>query len=325
MPAAFEAEYRPMRRPARFGSFVLNIGSALLIFATLSLCCGVAFGAASQVMLFRHYLFAECLFYARSDTVQTFFTTLPLLLLSLPARRGHTWLAAVAGVSAALAFQTRLNGGAALLMAIAFLALRDSRDWRALIKILIVVLTFAVVSVAINPFYWAVPRDASGIPEELSLKEPLPLRVIHRVEVQVDDLRVLLDGVEPQWKLNTVVSRVRFTSSVLFSGLAGMAVAGGLIIGLVTMGKMTADQRSIMAWAVTGILVIAVWIPLAWDPDLLMVLPAVVAAASVGYCGGIGCLAERIRSSRKEYVQFEDDVQHLEGGRPGCKRQGVAP
>jgi hypothetical protein len=282
MPAQFEAEYLPMRRPARIASYLLNASTAILLFGVLLWLQGIAPAVLSQFLLFRHYLFGEALFYARSDTVQTFVTAVTIAALLCCVARHSVVCASLAGVFAALAFQTRLNGGVALAMCFAFL-LSAGLQRRSLIACAgALSAAFAVVSIAVNPYYWATPRFAPDVPPAL-LHDTLPWRIVTRFLLQIRELRTLLGGVPPEWHLISIPSRLAFTVSVLFSGKSGVLLAIGIVLSLAMMKVLTATERAMLAWAIAGIVVVAVWIPLRWDMYLLLIVPPAVIASSTGY------------------------------------------
>lgn len=284
MPDEHAAEYLPMRRPARLASFFANVLTAAILFVVLMRAHGIAVALLSQLLLFRHYLFASALFYARSDTVQTFLTTATLApLVFLPARSG----AAVAAVFAALAFQTRVNGAVALLMCLAFLIVRAPRERQTWIAVAILVVVFGIAGVAANPYYWAEPRAAVGIPESILAEEILPMRVLHRAQLQLTELRQLLGGVDAQWHIPSIGGRIAFTARSLFSGLSGLLIAAGILLALLTLRAASPRERATIAWALTGIVAIAAWMPLRWDYYLLLIVPPAVVAASTGYAAAL--------------------------------------
>jgi hypothetical protein len=290
MPEAFATEYLPMRRPARIASFVLNLLTAVMVFAVLLRLQGLGVAALSQILLFRHYLFVEALFYARSDTIQTCLTLLtvvPLLMCVAPASRPARALAPafVAGALAALAFQTRLNGGVALVMGVAFLAAYAPMKRRTILLVVTAVVAFVLVAVAVNPYYWANPRPAAGVPSDYSVLQSLPVRVVHRFVLQGKDLVALSEGVPPEWHIRSPAKRVLFTASVLGSGKAGALTMAGLLLAIVLAMKRSSQpaHRALVAWGLAGLLVMAVWIPLRWDIYLLIVVPPAILVASLGF------------------------------------------
>jgi hypothetical protein len=291
MPAQFAAAYLPMRRPARIASYLANASTAVLLFGVLLWMQGIAPAVLSQFLLFRHYLFAEALFYGRSDTVQTFLTAATIAALLCCVTRRSPLFAALAGVFAALAFQTRLNGGVALLMCAAFLLSCGLRGRRLVACAGALTAAFAVVSIVVNPYYWAAPRYAPDVPPEL-LHDTLPWRIITRFLLQVRELRTLLGGLTPEWHLNSIPARLAFTASVLFSGNSGVLLAIGIVLSFVMMKMLTATERAVLWWAVTGIVIIAFWIPLSWDMYLLMIIPPAIIVSAAGYGAAVRRLIE---------------------------------
>lgn len=301
MPVKFATEYQPRLRPARIASFVFNLLTAVTVFGVLLRLQGLGTAVLSQGLLFRHYLFVHALFYARSDTIQTFFavsTVVPLLLCLHVSRLSRAVPAALlAGTLAALSFQTRLNGGVALIMCLAFLLAGVPIRKRTALLGATVVAAFVVVSIGVNPYYWATPALFAELPATLTEPQALPLRIARRFEIQVHDLVTLSAGVPVEWHMNSFRERLPFTASVLGSGKAGWITMAGLVLalGLALSRRGGTTERALVAWAVSGLLVMAFWIPLRWDVYLLIVLPSSILVAS----SGIGLLlrkaADRLR------------------------------
>ena len=299
MPPEFAAEYLPRLQPARLASFGCHVLTALILFAVALRTTGPLAAVASQIILFRHYLFATTIFYARSDTLQTLCatSTIVLLLVCVSVSRKPAMLTAatLAGVLSALAFQTRLDGGVVLLMSASFLIAHDYRQPRRVASCLAAMtVAFLVVAVGINPYYWAIPYPAFGVPSIFLTPDPLPSRIVHRYLQQFADLRSLLSFVEPQWHLDSIPQRVAFAASVFFSGKAGIATLVGWLLAVVAMLRrlLTSHERATLAWAFTGVSAITIWIPLSWDFYLLIVLPAGVLGCAVGYGASIRWLLD---------------------------------
>ena len=264
-----------------------NALSAVIIFAVALRFQGILAGALTQFLLVRHFLFGTALFYARSDALQTVCATATIIPLLLCVAAARTWgalvAASIAGGLAALAFQTRLDGGVVLLMCIAFLVAHGPRNRRAALCVVVLALAFGIASLAIYPFYWAEPRPAEGVPSVYLVHEPLPTRIVHRFALQVSDLRMLAAEVEPKWRLDSLPQRVRFAASVFASGKAGLLTLAGWCLVLALTRALPANERAIAAWAGTGIVVMALWIPLSWYIYLLIVLPAWVLGGALGF------------------------------------------
>jgi hypothetical protein len=277
MPSGFARAYLPMRRAARVAVLAANMLMAAAIAAILLRIAGLVPALLSQLILFRHFLFAEHLFHARSDIAETFLTfatIVPLMLWARARRRGSELsLAAAAGAIAALAFQTRLNGGVAVVMCMAFMLAYAPRRVAAAGAVLVT--AFVFVAVIVNPFYWA----ATAI-----LPSPaLPLRIVDRFRIQVADLRTLLRAVGPEWHLHSLSARFAYAASILFSGKAGIALALCMVLALAmaVAQRLEAMERAVVAWAVVDLAVTALWIPLRWENYLLIALPPLVLAGGV--------------------------------------------
>ncbi len=107
LPAAFAKEYEPMRRPARLAAHGAMLLIAVIVFAVLLHLYGLVPALLSQVALFRHFLFGQLLFSARSDELEALLTMATVVPLAMLASQKRLWsqlaLSGVAGVLAALA------------------------------------------------------------------------------------------------------------------------------------------------------------------------------------------------------------------------------
>ncbi|HEX2834959.1 MAG TPA: hypothetical protein VHW00_18235 [Thermoanaerobaculia bacterium] len=288
-PPHLRSIYEPMLVPARRAALLCNVISAMVVVWLLLRWCGAGAALLAGVVFARHYLMATYVSYARSDALQTCAMTLTLLPLASLWRnsrsRGAYAAAAVAGVLAAICFQTRLNGllclGAAGLVLIV-LALRD-RDVRPLVLAAIVVFVCVAVSLVSNPFYWAQPSRVDGLPVIYQRHEPLALRVMTRFHAQMQELRMLMKEFGPS-TLRSLAERGRFTARVLFSGVAGKVILGGILAGaLAAFFRRPPHAVFAWLWGLSALVVFALWIPLAWDPYVLLIFPSIVLMAAVGW------------------------------------------
>jgi len=189
-------------------------------------------------------------------------------VFAAPNGRAAMLIAPFAGLLCAMAFQTRLNGGIAL--AAAIIVLLVSKRWKAAV---IVAATFAIASIAMNPYYW---------PD-----------VIGRFDQQVSDLRTILgaltrDGVRvPLWAADsparapiewTTFAKLRFTWITLGGALLVSAVAGCFF---------ARRQRGMLIWCAVVIIGTFIWLPLPWPRYLLVQLPPLTLLAGIGYAAGV--------------------------------------
>lgn len=279
--------YAPMLHPARRAALVCNIISWMAIAWLLLRGHGLGAALLASAIFVRHYLPVTFITQARSDALQTCSFTLALLAVGPVWRGARGWRSVVAaifaGVFAAICFQTRLNGllalggvGAALVV----LAARRRDRW-PLVLALIATLTCGMVAVASNPYYWAQPDSTQGLAGVTAAREALPLRVVTRFRAQVAQLDHLLED-HSYAALHSPLDRVRFTARVLFSGVAGMILAAGLsaAVVLLVLRRGRESFHFACAWTFPVILVFALWLPLAWDTYVLMILPSAVLVAA---------------------------------------------
>jgi hypothetical protein len=246
------------------------------------------------LLLWRHYLFWGLVGQARSDALETLAVTATLPILAVLWRRDdripRAWLCwgGVLGLLSAIAFQTRLNGLIAFGMVMVVLGADylTRRRRGPLIGGAAACAVFLVVSVALNPFYWANPKPESASLVAMTADGALPVRVIHRFGRQVASLQRQLELQPERWRLRTVGSRIGFASSVLTSGKAGkVALLGALLLVPMMFRGQAEDRRAAQLVGLScGVMiaVFAVWVPLAWDPYVLVILPAWIAVGSAG-------------------------------------------
>jgi hypothetical protein len=287
-PPHLRATFEPMLQPARRAALLCNVLSAMVVLWLLLRWCGAGAALIAVFVLARHYLAASYVVYARSDALQTCAMTLTLLPVAAMWRNPRSRLAfgaaLLAGVFSAICFQTRLNGllalGAAGFVLIVLAA--RTRDLRPLLLAAIMVIVCGVVSIASNPYYWAEPSPPDAVPEVYRQSEPLPLRVITRFRVQIAELQLLLREAEG-WELPSIADRARFVARVLFSGLAGIAILFGLLAGAVAaFFRRSSTDVLAWSWGIPLILVFTLWIPLSWDPYVLLIFPTVVLLSAMG-------------------------------------------
>ena len=289
-PPHLMAVYGPMLRPARRAALLCNVISWMTITWLLLRWCGAGAALIAAAIFTRHYLPVSLFAHARSDALQTCAFTLTLLPLAAiwraPRSRSAFAMAALAGVFAAVSFQTRLNGllalGGAGIVLIA-LAVRE-RDRRPLVLLLLATITCATVALVSNPYYWAEPLPTPGVAAAYLEHEPLPIRVVSRLRIQVADLQSLLH-VHAYDALSSPADRLRFVAGVLFSGVAGLLMLGGAAAACILLFARTRRSTLLLPalWSIPVIGVFTLWLPLAWEPYILMIFPSAVLFAASGW------------------------------------------
>jgi hypothetical protein len=304
-PSEFDSILRPMLVPSRRAAMVFTAATAGVLFVVLWEAYGLMTALLALVLFFRHYLTPMIQTMANSDSVQVFLITAtvwPLWRLwRAPSHDG--WRPVVLGVAAgslsALAFQTRVSGllalgGTLVVLATLYLNSRSPALWRVAA---VAVMSCSLVSIAVNPYYWAQPRAGDDVPEEYRTASALPLRPIIRLRLQIRDLKRLLDGQDERSKLRTLTERIRFVAQVLSSGKAGLiAVTGALMAGgLAVAGRLPAWSGSVFlcVWGGSMIAALTVWLPLSWDKYVWVALPPLVAIGAAGWSEAVALVRPR--------------------------------
>ncbi|HEX9985808.1 MAG TPA: hypothetical protein VGF69_21290 [Thermoanaerobaculia bacterium] len=282
--------YGPMLRPARRAVLLCNVISWMAVTWLLLRWYGAGAALLAAAIFTRHYLPHTFYASARSDALQACSFTLTLLPLAVLWRgvrgRGAVFAAVLIGVFSAVSFQTRLNGllafgGAAVVLIV--LAIRQ-RDRRPIVLLALATVTCAGFALLSNPYYWARPQAAPGVAAAYLVDEPLPLRAVTRFRMQVADLGTLLQD-HAYAALPSPLDRGRFVARVLFSGLAGWLVLGGAIAALVLCLRRSTRDTLLLpcVWAVSVIGVFTLWLPLGWEPYVMMIFPTAVLLAASGW------------------------------------------
>lgn len=180
------------------------------------------------------------------------------------------------GVFAALAFQTRVTGVAALFaIAIATILRRDQtlRVKGAMMATQIV--TFGAVAVLVNPFYWGGRGRAS-----------LPATVFTRVTQQYQDLEMLNALVlERGGGFSSPGEKLRFVSEIIFGDLSGLALFGclGAAVVLLVVRRFRAPAEVQFLLTASALLVVTMLtlLTVAWPRHLLVLMPHLCMIAGV--------------------------------------------
>lgn len=285
-------EFDEVLLAARRVSMIATAGTAAVVFSVAAFAGGFAAGAIAAVLYLAHYLTATFSATAVYDPLLTFFialSALPLIhLTTTPSRRRLLLSAVAAGVFGAAAFQTRLSGllGIAVLLALFLAMWIASRRRDPIVFTLVAAGVFVVVSAAINPFYWAVPR--SGTAPVIGSDEALPLRISSRFGHQLAELSELLDRQSRnQEMLDSVGSKAQFAAEIALGDLTGMlALLGwGIATFFLATGRSIrrAPSTAVLVWSGLIIALLIVWIPLAWPRYMLAAIPALAIGGGAGW------------------------------------------
>jgi hypothetical protein len=278
-PTELSAPYRPMLHAVRFASTISIALAAAILTALLgryhgwiSAASAFAFLALSDIT---HTLEATAVF----DPLFALFFMTSIALMTALAARPSARRVAVAGISigvvTALAFQTRLNGLFAFLIAMPFLWVTLRRNMRQLLLATALATgVFAATTLILNPYYWSTP--ATRI-EPFSNQNGL-LRPIERLVQQRQDLLEIaapLRAMHPEGR--TVVERVQYLLEMMLSDLPGLlmvfsAFAGTIILG-VRWRTVTPPLRVAMLMSLAVAVTMVATLPLPWLRYLLVTVP----------------------------------------------------
>lgn len=218
----------------------------------------------------------------------------PLVALGSGRRSGRAvaGLSAAAGAASALAFDIRASGAIALAATVSVLALFTLRETRsrdagppgrrlaaAATRTLVpALLAFGLVAVALNPFYWGVPAGGSGG------AGALPLRVVRRLGMQLEDFRYLLSSIR-DGLLVGAGEKIGFAAEILCADLLALAMLLGAAVALylAARGELAKELLPVLAWSAVVVLGIVAWLPLAWPRYLLPTLPPLALAGGIGW------------------------------------------
>lgn len=282
-PPGREVPFRRALVPARIVSaccMALAIGIVVWMAAELE-------GRLAALLAFplfsRHYLTPTLAMTAVFDGLQVLFIVAAIALLAFPRER-IVPRAAVAGVVIALAFQTRLNGILAIVPAMLFVAFQVDVPWRKRnVAMATMLAACGVVSVAVNPFYWAAGRDGST----------LPWRIAQRVQGQFRDAHTIVSTYGAAMRPGGFVAKSRFALRVFGSGIAGKATLIGVLLAAVASIRRR-ELRAYLVAVAAFTIVFVLWLPLFWDRYLFPPLPLLAVVAAVGWTWCAQALAARL-------------------------------
>jgi 4-amino-4-deoxy-L-arabinose transferase-like glycosyltransferase len=286
-----ENHYRPTLVAIRFASlFASALTVALLVFSTAS-----AFGMIEAGIAALLYGLASLV--ATYSTAGVYDALLTLLIFSslLLLQRFTTedrriGSVVVLSIVCAFAFQTRLNGIVALVLALAALCilafLRRSR--RRLLEAAAVSALTLVLAVTINPYYWTVPHPAAGLPSELSRHAPLPLRIFERVKIQYRDAQLLVAGERKSQASLNIPQKFRFASEMIAGDVVGLLTIVGLILAAIRRRLLPHDdsneaRKLTIVWCAAAAVAVIVALPFAWPRYLFAAMPPIALIAGAGW------------------------------------------
>lgn len=298
-PRAVNARYARYLAPARRATLLATaLTAALLVWSAMRLHSMLA--AAGALFFFTlHHLtlgFGAIAVFDPLVALMGMAIVPPVWILWRGQGGIRRWIAAIAaGVICGLAIGIRFNGGVCLLFAAAVTLIAGARhrSRSTLVAGVIVVLTTAVVVVALNPYFWAAAPVGQGVAEEFSRNEALPLRVVNRFSYQLRDLSLLIAGLDGAL-MHSLTRRSGFFGLTMFGDVPGFLLWIGVSLGILLpllRRRVSDDLRFVWLWAAVVGGVTALWLPVAWQRYLMVALPP------LALMGGIG-LAEMVAAIR---------------------------
>ncbi len=288
---AQSAPYRALLIPARRAALAATALAAALVAFSAARAFGTGAAAAAALLFILSFPVWGWGATAVFDPflAAAFAATLPIAT-ALERRdgvRAAAALGAAAGIAGAVAFQIRLSGLVALgafLLAAAFSFRRELAKLAACAASSLA--AFAVVAVAINPFYWAAAAG-DGIPAALR-DGPLPGRIVGRIGLQVRELASLFALVAARNDtLRGPVEKLRFTAEIAFGDPAGIALLFGLLAfaGFAPWRARAASDagRALLIAAASLAAVYVAWLPLPWPRYVLPIMPLLATLGGIGW------------------------------------------
>lgn len=307
-PKPLSAPYRPLLPAVRFASAAATAMTAALVTGMLARSAGWVAAAAALWFFAMNGLTRQYGAQGVFDPLFAFFfmSTIALvtMLTGMKSWRRIAAVAAAIGLVTALAFQTRLNGLFALLVALPFvwLALR-STPRIAIAATAILACTFAVTTLAVNPFYWSMPAT----PLQPFSAHAGPSRPFERLLQQKHDLEALaLPLQEGRTFGRTPAEKVAYLFETMLSDVTGllmMAAAIGGIIGLALRWRSLVPQlRMAMLISLTVVFTMTATLPMPWGRYLVVVTGPLALAGGFGAAevarGFLGELRRAVAAAR---------------------------
>jgi 4-amino-4-deoxy-L-arabinose transferase-like glycosyltransferase len=303
-PPDLGRRYLPALVAARRVSVVATALTAIVLYLAARLLSGLGASLLAVALYLGNFLTQAFLATAVFDPLLTLFVTLtvlPLLPVWKDSRRDFWWCC-LAGTIAALAFQVRASGLialAAVVLALIVLSLRR-KSARPLLLAMAATATCLVVATIINPFYWAVPDDVI-LAEMLESDELLPLRVVKRYGIQIQDQQRILAEAQRRGGALRPAERPRFIAEMALADWAGMLSLIGLLLGLFLLARSPKGKRLLpaCAWGLPIILLTVLLLPLPWPRYVLVLVPPLALIGALGWAELLGQTIDALRSRRE--------------------------
>ena len=291
---ALSAPYRPLLSAARSVSAVATSLTAALLAAMLGRYHGWIAAVAACAFFSLNFLTRDYAATAVFDPLFTLFFALCIALAAAASSRRIVTSAVLIGIVTALAFQTRLNGLFAFLIAMPFLWMA-SRSRRA---IAIAASVFLAVTLILNPFYWS----TTTLPPFSSHEGPL--RPVQRLLQQKQDLERLAAPLqEARMEGGTLTGKVRYVLEMVMSYLSGLLLMVAAIAGLVMVALcrrlLAPAMRIALLMSLAVVATMVATLPLPWPRYLLVVIPPLALLAGFGVAELVKAGVQRI--TRKPY------------------------
>jgi len=295
-PEPLSAPYRPLLSAARAVSAVATALTAALLTAMLARYHGWIAAVAACAFFSLNFLTRDYAATAVFDPLFALFFTMCIALTAGASPRRTVTSAVSIGIVTALAFQTRLNGLFACVIAMPFLwiALRRRR------AITIAAAVFIGTTLTLNPFYWSTPPA----PLHPFSSHDGPLRPVERLLQQKQDLERLAAPLqETRTEGRGVGGNVRYLFEMVMSDLSGLLLMLGAGIGVVLLVMrwrlLAPAMRVAFLMSLAVIATMVATLPLPWPRYLLVVIPPLALLAGFGTGEMVNLCVQR--TTRKRY------------------------
>ncbi|HEU4889376.1 MAG TPA: hypothetical protein VFV49_15935 [Thermoanaerobaculia bacterium] len=299
---ALSAPYRPMLHAVRFASTLSIALTAALLTAILARYHGWVSAVSALA------------FFALNDVTRTFWATgvfdplltlffmvsvaLMTVLAAGPSARRAAIIGFAIGIVTALAFQTRLNGLFAFVIAVPFLWMTLRRTIRtAILATALATGAFVATTLILNPYYWSTP----AIPLAPFSGHAGPMRPVDRLVQQHQDLRSI--AIPWQYKRSearTLAEKMRFLFEMTLGELPGRLMVFGAATGVVLLPvrwrSVTPALRTALLMSLAVLITIVATLPMPWMRYLLVGVPPLALLAGFA-------TAEVLRASIREWRQ----------------------
>jgi 4-amino-4-deoxy-L-arabinose transferase-like glycosyltransferase len=274
---ALSAPYRPLLTATRSVSGVATALTAALLMVVLARYHGWVSAVAACAFFSLNFLTRDYAATAVFDPLFTLFFTACLALTAAASARRVMTPAVLIGIVTALAFQTRLNGLLAFVLAMPFLWMA-SRRVKALA---IAAAVFIAITLVLNPFYWS----TGAVPPFSSHNGPL--RPVERLLQQKQDLERLAAPLqEGRTEGRGLSGKVRYLFEMVLSDRSGVLLMLGAVTGAVFLAVrwrlLQPPMRIALLMSLAVIATMVATLPLPWPRYLLVVIPPLALLAGYG-------------------------------------------